>query len=223
MSVSAAAPSTGPLPYPNALQLRQTTAEQREIAGVAVADYRDTLEQEKLLLHEEDALLSEEEAERLQRRIENQAAANLIATRFRERACEVIASVQGEQCHNEGSAIDIFHAACDGDVAAIDACLQGGANINALGQPDPARYNGVQFQQRWLFRAPPIVLASAFGREEAVRFLLEHGADPHVASSTGLCAMDYAVHRGYTAIAYMLERSAAAGGERAEYPAKDTE
>ncbi|KAG5485471.1 hypothetical protein LSCM1_07555 [Leishmania martiniquensis] len=203
MSFTAAAPSTGPSPYPNALQSRQTTAEQRHIAAAAVHSYRCTLEQEKLLL-EEEALLSEEEAKRLQRRIDDQADANATAAQFRDRACEVVASVQDDDRQEGNCAIDIFHAACDGDVVALDACLQSAVSINGIGQPDPARYNGVQLKQRWLFRAPPLVFAAAFGREEAVRFLLAHGADPQVASTTGLRARDYAAQRGYDCIAQML-------------------
>ncbi|AYU76480.1 conserved hypothetical protein [Leishmania infantum JPCM5] len=208
MSTTAPATSMGPLPYPNALQSRHTTTEQRQIAAAAVRAYQSTLEQEKVLLQENDALLSEEEAGRLQRRVDNQAAADATAAQFRDRACKVVASVPDEQYRSEGGAIDIFHAACDGDVAALDACLRSASNIDALGQPDPARYNGFQFKQRWLFRAPPLVFAAAFGREEAVRFLLEHGANPHVASTTGLRAQDYAAQRGYSAIVLMLTSGA---------------
>ncbi|CBZ24192.1 conserved hypothetical protein [Leishmania mexicana MHOM/GT/2001/U1103] len=207
MSATAPATSMGPLPYPNALQSRHTTAEHHQIAAAAVHVYQSTLEQEKALLQETDALLSEEEAGRLQRRIDNQVAADATAAQFRDRACKVVASVPSEQYRSEDVAIDIFHAACDGDVAALDACLRSASSIDALGQPDPARYNGVQFKQRWLFRAPPLVFAAAFGREEAVRFLLEHGADPHVASTTGLRAQDYAAQRGYSAIVLMLTSS----------------
>ncbi|GET86287.1 hypothetical protein, conserved [Leishmania tarentolae] len=204
MFATAPASPMGPLPYPNALQSRHTTTEQRQIAAAAVRGYRSTLEEEAALLYESDAPLSEEEARRLQRRVDAQAAADAIAAQFRDRACEVVTSVPGEKCRSEGSAIDIFHAACDGDVTALGECLRNTSNINALGQPDPARYNGVQFKQRWLFRAPPLVFAAAFGREEAVQFLLEHGADPYVASTTGLRAQDYAAQRGYSAIVLML-------------------
>ncbi|AIN95953.1 hypothetical protein LPMP_090370 [Leishmania panamensis] len=208
MSVTAPASSTAPSPYPNALQSRQTTAEQRQIAAAAVRAYRATLSQENVLLQEKDALLSKEEAERLQRRVDDQAAADATATQFRNRACDVFASVQGGQCRDEDSAIDIFHAACDGDVVALDSCIRGAADINAIGQPDPARYNGIQFKQRWLFRAPPLVFAAAFGREEAVRFLLAHGADPDVASTTGLRARDYAARRGYGSIVQLVASGA---------------
>ncbi|KAG5484573.1 hypothetical protein CUR178_07164 [Leishmania enriettii] len=204
MSVTAATSSTGPSPYPNVLQSRQTTAEQRQIAAAAVLAYRGTLEQENALLVENGALLSEDEAKRLQRRVDDQAAANAAAAQLRDRACEVVSSVQDDERREEGCTIDIFHAACDGDVAALDACVRSGVSINAIGQPDPARYNGVQFKQRWLFRAPPLVFAAAFGREEAVRFLLAHGADSHATSTTGLRARDYAVGRGYDAIVRML-------------------
>ena len=49
-----------------------------------------------------------------------------------------------------------------------------------------------------------MVVAAAFGREDAVRFLLDHGADAQVKSSTGLRAIDYAEKRGYVNIVAML-------------------
>ncbi|KAK7198913.1 Ankyrin repeats (3 copies)/Ankyrin repeat/Ankyrin repeats (many copies) [Novymonas esmeraldas] len=204
----ATAASAGALPYPNKLQSRQTTTEHREIAAAAVRAYRDSLAQEEVLLHEDDALLSEEDAARLRRRVSNQAAADAAAAQFRDRACDVVASVRGDECVAGDGGIDIFHAACDGDVAALQVCVRSGANVNAVGQPDPARYNGVQLQQRWLFRAPPLIFAAAFGREEAVQFLMAHGADPTLSSTTGLRAVDYAVRRRYDAIVRLLENSA---------------
>lgn len=201
--------SVNPLPYPNALQCRQTTAAHRAVAAAAVRAYRDTLSQQNDLVHEDDDLFSEEEAERLRHRAADQAAANATAAQFRKRAGDVVATVRGDVSAG-GDGLDIFHAACDGDVGALEACVQGGVDVNGVGQPDPARYgSGVQFQQRWLFCAPPLVFAAAFGREDAVRCLLEYGADPRVPSSTGLRAQDYAARRGYGVIVELLARQSA--------------
>lgn len=102
-------------------------------------------------------------------------------------------------------ALDIFHAACDGDAMMIAYNLHYGADINAVGQPNPLYYDGKPLEKRWSFYAPPLVFAAAFGRERAVRALLAWGADVHGKSSTGLEAKDYAVKRGYTTILSMLE------------------
>lgn len=102
-------------------------------------------------------------------------------------------------------ALDIFHAACDGDAQMIAYNLYYGADVNAVGQPNPMYYDGKPLDKRWSFYAPPLVFAAAFGRERAVRALLSWGADVHGRSSTGLEAMDYAVKRGYSAIVSMLE------------------
>lgn len=102
-------------------------------------------------------------------------------------------------------ALDIFHAACDGDAQMIAYNLYYGADINAVGQPNPMYYDGKPLDKRWSFYAPPLVFATAFGRERAVRALLSWGADVHGRSSTGLEAMDYAVKRGYSTIVSILE------------------
>ncbi|KPA77518.1 hypothetical protein ABB37_06901 [Leptomonas pyrrhocoris] len=231
--VATAAPSSSPspfaaaLPYPNALQARHTTAAHRRTAAAAVLGYRDGLADEQARLQNDELVLSEEETARLQRRVEWQRSANAAAAQLRQRACDVVANLQDSEDVGHGSnddddpqhtnsphgtenTIDVFHAACDGDVAALAAWVSGvppaslPARVNVVGQPDPATYNGVQFQQRWLFRASPLIFAAAFGREEAVRFLLAHGADPGVKSSTGLRAVDYAAKRRYTNIVAML-------------------
>ncbi|EAN88557.1 putative ankyrin repeat protein [Trypanosoma cruzi] len=98
---------------------------------------------------------------------------------------------------------NIFVAACDGDVPALRMFLGLGVDINEMGQPNP-QY-GPQFDRRTLFRAPPLCYAAGYGREKAVAALLEDGADALKTSSTGFKAVDYARHRGYTAIVQMLE------------------
>lgn len=102
-------------------------------------------------------------------------------------------------------ALDIFHAACDGDAMMLAYNIYYGADINGLGQPNPMYYDGKPLEKRWSFCAPPLVFAAAFGRERAVRALLAWGADVHGRSSTGLEAKDYAAKRGYSAIVSMLE------------------
>lgn len=106
---------------------------------------------------------------------------------------------------------DIFHAACDGDAELLHAYVMAGVDINAVGQPHPQRYEGAQFEQRWTFTATPLIFAAAFGRDRAVRALLQWGANVNSQSSTGLTARDYAEARGYVAIVDCLvqaERSA---------------
>jgi hypothetical protein len=225
-SAAAAFPSTAaPVattvqPYPNALQARQTTDAHRRIAAAAVRAYQDSLAEEQARLERDGIVLSEEETARLQQRVAMQESANATATQFRQRACEVVMSTEDvDEHHNDSptnpadNIIDVYHAACDGDVGALTAWVARvppallSVRINAVGQPDPRKYNGVQLQQRWLFRAPPLVYAAAFGREDAVAFLLAHGADVNVKSSTGLRAVDYAAMRGYTTIAAMLRGS----------------
>lgn len=227
-SATATSSAAADLPYPNALQARHTTETHRRIAAAAVTKYQESLAAEQDRVQRDDVVLSEEEAARLQQRVDMQNTANAIADQFRRRACDVVSSLRDgddghdhDSTHNgscgparppsaEGVVRDVYHAACDGDVDALAAWVARvpaallSSRVNAPGQPDPTTYNGVQFQQRWLFRAPPLVFAAAFGREDAVRFLLDHGADAQVKSSTGLRAIDYAEKRGYVNIVAML-------------------
>ncbi|KPI86304.1 hypothetical protein ABL78_4651 [Leptomonas seymouri] len=215
------------LPYPNVLQARHITEAHRRTAAAATLGYQENLVDEQARLENEDLVLSEEETVWLQQRLEWQRAANAAAAQFRQCACDVVKSIKDSddaQRHSGNNAssvesngssatekgVDVYHAACDGDVGLLAQWAKEvspsslSSRVNALGQPDPATYNGVQFKQRWLFRAPPLTFAAAFGREEAVSFLLAHGADPRVKSSTGLRAVDYAERRGYTNIVVML-------------------
>lgn len=216
VAAGASSPSSSrALPYPNVLQARHTSEEHRSTAADAVMRYQANLANEQARHTQDDVVLSEEETARLQKRVNMQTTANASAAQMRQRAADVVTSVEGsddaDATGQEVGAIGVYHAACDGDVGALAGWIARvqppsslPARINAPGQPDPATYNGVQFQQRWLFQAPPLIFAAAFGREDAVRFLLDNGADPQVRSSTGLRAVDYAEQRGYAAIASLL-------------------
>lgn len=111
---------------------------------------------------------------------------------------------------------DVFHAACDGDVAMLEASLRpptgnATADINAIGQPNPKYYKGTQFEKRWLFAAPPLVFAAAFNRERAVAALVAWGADVHATATTGLTAKQYAQQRGYAEVVRILEAAERVG------------
>ncbi|CCW69538.1 unnamed protein product [Phytomonas sp. Hart1] len=124
-------------------------------------------------------------------------------------SCEIELKDSTEMCQGgkyvPARMLDIFHAACDGDCKMIELNLHAGININAIGQPNPTAYDGVQFEKRWTYYATPLIFAAAFGRENAVSYLLKQGADVRILSSTCLTAKEIAAHRGYEAVVGMLE------------------
>ncbi|KAH8604883.1 putative Ankyrin repeats (3 copies) [Trypanosoma vivax] len=97
---------------------------------------------------------------------------------------------------------NIFTAACDGDVPAIQMFLLRGDDINSWGRPAP-NY-GTTFNRCSHFQATPLCFAAAYGREKAVSMLLSAGADPMKPSTTGVRPLEYAKHRSYAAIVEML-------------------
>lgn len=169
--------------------------------------------------------LNAEEREKLVKIVVERAEMAEFSEKRKRQASEVIEASGVPIAHPYGSSyIDIFHAACDGDPKVIRWNLDHGADINALGQPNPTQYDGVQFEKRWTFYGPPIVFAAAFGRERAVRALIAWGANVHQKSSTGLEAKDYAMKRGYKAIVEMIEeaeRRAAAAAPKLVLVRKD--
>ncbi|EAN80186.1 ankyrin repeat protein, putative [Trypanosoma equiperdum] len=98
---------------------------------------------------------------------------------------------------------DIYLAACDGDTVALDMFLRMGVDINSIGRPTQ-RY-GTTFDRCSHFCATPLCFAAAYGREKAVAFLLEKGADAFRTSSTGIRPWEYARHRRYRIIMDMLQ------------------
>lgn len=153
--------------------------------------------------------LSPEEREKLIRMVIERGEMSERAEKRKRQAAEVIVDSGVPVAQPQGqSALDIYHAACDGDAKAILDNLEQGADINGLGQPNPSQYSGAQFEKRWTFYAPPLVFAAAFGRERAVAALIQWGADVSCKSSTGLVARDYAAKRGYYRIVEMLDEAA---------------
>lgn len=160
--------------------------------------------------------LNPEEREKLCRLVVERGEMAEASEKRRRQAKEVIQESGVPLAFIPPGGIDIFHAACDGDARMIQENVRLGVDINALGQPHPECYDGVQFEKRWFFYGPPIAFAAAFGRERAVKALIEWGADVHQRSSTGLTAKEYAMKRGYGTIVALIEEAEAR--ERAAAP-----
>ena len=108
--------------------------------------------------------------------------------------------------HADGSTScvkDIFRAAVEGDVECIEANLSIGVDINALGQP--ADVWGPRYEKSGLFYATPLHYACSYGREAAVRTLLQHGARTDIRSASGLSCKEYARRRNYVSILMLLD------------------
>ncbi|MBV9265416.1 MAG: ankyrin repeat domain-containing protein [Acidobacteriaceae bacterium] len=65
-------------------------------------------------------------------------------------------------------------AARDGNAQAVRALVEGGANVNEAGAGD---------------KSTPLVIAICNGHYDVARYLVEHGADPNLASIDGLAAL----------------------------------
>lgn len=196
----ALAPRDPAAPYPHALQCRDGHVVYTVVAQEAVRVAADAARA---------AAEAEEEEEPPKNDRTTAAVREQVA-----RALEVVYDANGTAPYPAASPdpdvqrhrLDLWHAACDGDVEVLLQYIQADTDLNAVGQPDPSQYRGAQFEKKWHFRAAPLVFAAAFGRELAVKALLEAGADPAVPSSTGARAVDYARRRGYGTIASMLEQ-----------------
>ena len=101
---------------------------------------------------------------------------------------------------------DMFWAAIEGDVRCLRSCIEMGEDINSMGQP--SKTWGYRFEKSSGFKATPLHYAVSYGRELAVKLLLEHGARLDIKSHSGLTAKDYAQIRGYTDIQLLLEIAA---------------
>lgn len=92
----------------------------------------------------------------------------------------------------------LYAAACAGDLGEVAYALAQGVDPN---------------HQHPEFGTTPLIGATENGQLEAVRLLLEGGADPQVRSEwDGVSAVDVARSRGFSAIQAILE----AGRERAD-------
>ncbi|KAJ9451066.1 Ankyrin repeat domain-containing protein 2B [Diplonema papillatum] len=100
-------------------------------------------------------------------------------------------------CHK-----DVFLAAIEGDIECLVYNLDNGADVNALGKP---KAWGYRFEKASAFYAAPLHYAVAYGRESAVKLLLERGANIDQKSHSGLSSVDYARLRGYIQLSAMLE------------------
>lgn len=81
-------------------------------------------------------------------------------------------------------------AAFKGDLSVMEALVLAGA---ALDEPGPDGRT-------------PLAWAASFGREGAVRWLLEHGADPTRRDRSGLTAADHARSMGASLVLPLLDR-----------------
>ena len=70
---------------------------------------------------------------------------------------------------------NLFYASEDGNLAEIRAAIRGGANLNANNGTNTA-----------------LMMAARYGHNEAVKLLLESGADPNVTNSAGDTALRWA-------------------------------
>jgi ankyrin repeat protein len=98
---------------------------------------------------------------------------------------------------------DIFRAAVEGDVECIEANLALGVDINSQGQP--AHCWGPRYEKSALFYATPLHYACSYGREAAVKALLQHGARTDIRSASGLSCKEYARRRNYVSILMLLD------------------
>eukprot|EP01062_Namystynia_karyoxenos_P063483 TRINITY_DN56288_c0_g1_i1.p1 TRINITY_DN56288_c0_g1~~TRINITY_DN56288_c0_g1_i1.p1 ORF type:complete len:157 (+),score=50.44 TRINITY_DN56288_c0_g1_i1:73-543(+) len=98
---------------------------------------------------------------------------------------------------------DIFLAAIEGDIECIEKNLELGVDINSMGQP--AKIWGTRFEKSTGFRAAPLHYAAAYGRELAVKLLLDRGARPSIKSHSGLKPQEYARLRQYGELADLIQ------------------
>ncbi|MBI5970799.1 MAG: ankyrin repeat domain-containing protein [Deltaproteobacteria bacterium] len=89
-----------------------------------------------------------------------------------------------------GCAGSLFKAAGDGDVAAIKSLVASGEGINA--------FDGM------IYLYTPLMAAAIKGKMDAVKTLLELGADPLAEDDDGFTAAKLARKRGHTEIADIL-------------------
>lgn len=77
----------------------------------------------------------------------------------------------------QGGMTALLYAAREGHMPSVQALVEGGANINQTGQGD---------------KITPIVMAIVNGHLDVAKYLLDHGADPNLASNTNITPL-YAV------------------------------
>lgn len=131
--------------------------------------------------------------------------------RFTNDATAIINDEDGERCVK-----DMYQAAIEGDVECLAANIKLGADVNAMGQPRETW--GPRFEKSGLFAASPLHYACSYGREEAVKLLLQHGARTDQRSASGHTPKEYARLRNYVDIIHMLDQhilGAAASGQYA--------
>lgn len=80
-------------------------------------------------------------------------------------------------------------AACNGDLEALRSLAYRDPSIN---QSNPSSGSCAGWR--------PIMIAAAEGKAEAVKILLEKGADPDVTNAKGRTALMFAAHYGYKSI-----------------------
>jgi len=96
-----------------------------------------------------------------------------------------------------------LHAAIAGNhIGIVRLLLRAGADVNA------------RCEGEWRRGFTPLHVAAHFNRAEIAKLLIEHGADPAAANSEGLTPYEYAVSRGHTEIAKILQDAANRGKEK---------
>lgn len=92
---------------------------------------------------------------------------------------------------------ELSRAAGDGDLDTVKRCVEAGVNLDAT----PIREGGA------LSGYPALTCAAMFGREEVVRYLLDHGANPNLRGmSNPLIVACWRKHFGVAKL--LLERGA---------------
>lgn len=95
---------------------------------------------------------------------------------------------------------ELFHAACEGDLALVSYHVNQGVDIN-YAHPE--------------FLSTPLVACLIEGRGEVALYLLEHGANPHLLSEfDGMTPLQAALAHGQTAVVTKLKEMGAGISER---------
>ena len=96
-----------------------------------------------------------------------------------------------------GGMAALHYAAREGHMAGVRALVEAGANVN--------RVNAVD-------KTSPILLAINDGRYEIAKYLLDHGADPNIASTDGLAPLYALLHSRWAPVAWTPTPATSASG-----------
>jgi hypothetical protein len=85
----------------------------------------------------------------------------------------------------------LYNACFDGHINVIEFSLQNGADIN---------------QQSGDWKISPLMIAAQGGQVETTKFLLSHGANPHLKNKNGETALNIAHKYGKKGVVELLEK-----------------